>query len=65
MEQLAQFSIFEASNICQFCAEHYLWDFFARIKTAADILSLMVNHLFELGLNRIDCSLEKKELVKA
>jgi coenzyme F420-reducing hydrogenase delta subunit len=42
-----------------FHIHHYVFDFFARVKAATDLIALMVNHAFELGLRFEDCSLER------
>ena len=59
MGRLQLFSTQEASNTFEFYVAHYLYDFLARVKTATDLLALMINHIFELGLSEKVCSLEK------
>lgn len=57
-ERLQIFSTIEASNIFEFYVAHYLYDIMARVKTTTDLLALIINHVFKLGLKDKVCSLE-------
>lgn len=65
MERLQLFSTKEASNVFEFYVAHYLYDFLTRIKTATDLLALMINYIFDLGIHEKECSLEKGALSSA
>lgn len=62
VERLDLFCNQEASNVFEFYVAHYVYDFLARVKTATDLLALMINHVFELDLSDEDCSLEKGKI---
>ena len=62
LERLRRFSITEASNVSEFYVSHYLYDFLARVKTVTDLLALIINYVFKMGLPEKDCSLEKGKL---
>lgn len=47
-----------------FFIAHYLYDFMARIKTIADLLALMVKHVYKLALADEQCCLEKGKLAQ-
>lgn len=61
VERLDLFCNQETSNVFEFYVAHYIYDFLARVKTATDLLVLMIRHVFELGnlLEDEACSLEK------
>jgi hypothetical protein len=46
----------------EFYAFHYVFDFFARVKAATDLIALTINNVFGLGLVNEECSLEKGKL---
>lgn len=49
----------ECSNPWELRVKYYLYDLLSRVKTATDLVALMLNELFELGLSPEECSLEK------
>ncbi len=58
IERLNDYSKSEASNITEFYVQHYLYDFWGRVKTSTDIVALIINLVYELKLPDRDCSLE-------
>lgn len=62
LQRLHKFSTMQASNVSEFYVSHYLYDFLTRVKTVTDLLALMVNYIFELQLEKKDCSLERGKL---
>lgn len=61
-ERLNVFCNQESSNTFAFYARHYAYDFLARVTTATDLLALMINHVFELGLPDKACRLDKGDV---
>jgi hypothetical protein len=55
----------EPSNVFEFYVANYLTDFIIRVKSATDILALLMNELYGLGLPDTSCSLENGQLVSA
>jgi hypothetical protein len=46
-------------------AKYYLWGFLSRVKTATDLVALILNVVFDLGLAEEACSLEKGKVCGA
>lgn len=64
IERLRNFSSHESSNITEFYVAHYLNDFIVRVKTGTDLLALIINNIYKLGLYDKQCSLENDLFVK-
>ena len=45
--------------------QYHLWGFLSRVKTGTDLVALILNVVFELGLPEGDCSLEKVRFSRA
>lgn len=58
---LKEYSDHENSNITEFFVAYYLDDFIIRVKTATDLLALIINQQYGLLLNDKKCSLENGE----
>jgi hypothetical protein len=55
---LNEFSTHELSNITEFYVRYFLNDFFIRVKTGTDLLSLIIKHVYKLNIDDKKCSLE-------
>lgn len=60
--QLKNYSNGESSNVTEFFVSHYFYDFVVRLKTATDLLALIINHVYSIGLDPTNCSLDKGAL---
>jgi len=60
--QLKDYSNCESSNVTEFFVSHYFYDFVVRLKTATDLLALIINHVYSIGLDPTKCSLDKGAL---
>jgi hypothetical protein len=63
IECLKEFSSHEASNITEFYVSYFLNDFIARVKTGTDLLALIIQQIYELGIDDKMCSLESGPFV--
>lgn len=63
VERLELFCNQETSNTFAFYVTHHIYDFLARVETATDLLALIINHIFELGLPDKKCNLEDGSFV--
>jgi len=60
MEQLPLFTCRgEYSSPWELYAKYYIYDVLSRVKTATDLLALLLNVVFGLGLPTKECSLER------
>jgi hypothetical protein len=60
---VTRYSRSEASNTYEDYVQYYIYDFFGRIKSSSDILGLLVNHIYQLGIDEPNCALERGRLV--
>jgi hypothetical protein len=68
LERVSLFCDKENSNVFSFYVSHYIYDFFARVKTATDVLALMIKHIYEFPdtqLRSEDCALERGRVTRA
>lgn len=67
-ERISLFCEKENSNVFSFYVAHYVYDFFARVKTATDLLALMIKHIFwitDAELKDKECALEQGKVSRA
>jgi hypothetical protein len=62
IERITLYCDKENSNTFGFFVSHYVYDFFSRIKSATDLLALMIRHIYEISNTELKdeaCALEK------
>jgi len=52
-------SLSSGGSSINFFVSYYFSGFISNVKTATDILALMINHIFELGIEHERCALDK------
>lgn len=57
-----QYSRTEASNTFESYVQFFFYNFISRVKTSLDMHALMINHIYNLGLDGPECNLEKGAL---
>ena len=60
---VARYSKTEASNTYEDYVQYYIYNFIGRVKSSSDILALIVNHVYELGIVEVECALERGPIV--
>lgn len=65
LERLSVFVCRQSSTPADLYMKFYLYGFMSRLKTATDLVGLILNVLFELGLSEKVCSLEKGKVCAA
>ena len=60
---VTRYSRIEASNTYEDYVQYYIYDFIGRVKSSFDIFALLVNHVYELGIDESECALERGSVV--